>query len=96
MPNCCGELKRSVNLRIRTLPFSQTARELNGRQMRPCERTAVRLSISFPRPVVHPRKAHRKDTWIRIAKGNKKEKKSGEGKEKGEEADETYKRNNGR
>ena len=43
--------------------------------MRPCERTAVRLSISFPRPVVHPRKAHRKDTGIRIAKGNKKEKK---------------------
>ena len=83
MPNCCGELKRSVNLRIRTLPFSQTARELNGRQMRPCERTAVRLSISFPRPVVHPRKAHRKDTWIRIAKGNKKEKKKAEkGKKK--------------
>ena len=50
--------------------------------MRPCERTAVRLSISFPRPVVHPRKAHRKDTGIRIAKGNKKKKKKKKTKRK--------------
>jgi len=39
---------------------------LDARQMRPRERTAVRLSISFPRPVVHPPKGPPKDTGIRI------------------------------
>lgn len=39
---------------------------LDARQMHSERRTAVRLSISFPRPVVHPPKGPPKDTGIRI------------------------------
>ena len=45
-----------------------------GGRCAPARRTAVRLSISFPCPVFNPRKAHRKDTGIRIAKEKKKNK----------------------